>query len=699
MNGRHRIIALPLQPSHRILTAAVVLATALLFVRIGGAGMTWLPDPLWIGALVVLLLIVQAAARSKWFSRFPDRWRHIFYQYRFGIGVAAFMLLSVVIRLPHISGELWHAPIDIDENRLATNVRQFFVNGTIGHETVEHYPGVVFWMLVGSSLLMYLWGLMSGAIQSVQQMPVEMFTLAGRLTNVLIAAATVAFSGLIGRELSGNAVGFLGMLLVAIVPLSVDTTILLRNDPGQTLFIVAAVYAAMVAHRSGRSGASTMAGVLAGLATAIKYTSVLALVPALLAALLNGSRSQRVAKVAMALAGCLVAIALTNHFVWADFPNFLKQLSDQVAVWGPKTWSIERDPARLRTALLGQFGPGHVLLVLGAAYGCYSLAIGGARAWIFWSFPLLYSWLTMQRPTLFSRWVYPLLPFACVAGAAGLGLVAAAVVEWSGWKRLGGGRTLRFLALALVLAAALQQPVWGGTVSLSRRLRAPTHQIAEAWLTEHAKDGTVLVEDGFLDLTGTGVRAHRVPNLRTALQRGRHALYANDWVVVQESSRHLPELSQLVFAARIDAGQGFRGNTGPDYDIYATPQLPVSTTGDDVQLGEERGRPFLGQEWLVGSSSEGGLELPKGGASLFLPPFARESVNIGFELQAAPGDDLPVMVSSNGRSIPLTRTRAGGAGLIRLEGTVTLSNPARVTELRLRRGRTDSVRVVRFQFD
>jgi hypothetical protein len=214
---------------------------------------------------------------------------------------------------------------------------------------------------------------------------------------------------------------------VAIVPLSIDTTILLRNDPGQTLFIVAAVYVAMVAYRSGRPGASTMAGVLAGLATAIKYTSVLALVPALLAALQNGSRSHRLGKVAMALAGCLLAIALTNHFVWADFPNFLKQLSDQVAVWGPKTWPIERDPARLRTALLGQFGPGLVLLVLGAAYGCYSLAIGGARAWIFWSFPLLYSWLTMQRPTLFSRWVYPLLPFACVAGAAGLGLVGAAL--------------------------------------------------------------------------------------------------------------------------------------------------------------------------------------------------------------------------------------------------------------------------------
>jgi 4-amino-4-deoxy-L-arabinose transferase-like glycosyltransferase len=145
-------------------------------------------------------------------------------------------------------------PLDIDELRLSANVKHYFTTGELLHDTVEHYPGAVFWLLAAASFVSYVRGLAGGIALPPGMLPIEMFAYASRMANVWVAAATVAVTGLLGQRLSGSAAGLLAALIVAIVPLSVETTTLVRNDPGMVLAVVATVHASLVFYASTHRG-------------------------------------------------------------------------------------------------------------------------------------------------------------------------------------------------------------------------------------------------------------------------------------------------------------------------------------------------------------------------------------------------------------------------------------------------------------
>lgn len=546
----------------RVLSLVGVAAAGLLFVQLSGT-VGWLPRP------SVLTGLLAAALAGRALVAGPPVGRRL-REHAFAAGLAGVFVLALAVRLPHLSGDLWHAPIDVDEHRLSENVRQFFLTGTIGHETVEHYPGVVFWMLTAASLVAYVLALLQGTIQSLPDMPVEMFTLASRLTNAVVGSATAVLTGLLGRELGGARAGLLAGGFVAVVPLAVDTTTLTRNDPGQALFLVAAVYAALVAERgNGRSTTLVAAAALAGLATAIKYTSVFALPAVLLVALFRRG-ADRWTGVATALGVFSVAVAVSNHFVWADFPNFLRQISDQVAWGGPR--QTASNSGADRTGLLAADGPGLALLVLGAAHGAWRLGVGDRRAWVFWVFPLAYAWLTTLSAALYPRWVYQLVPFAAAGGATGLAALLGGVSGWRGWAATGRARW-RGWALAALTIVAIAQPCWAGLVSVSRRMRTPTYALVEAWLVARSAGATILAERGTLDFEGTPARVVRVARLRDALDAGDRVLCAVDWVVVPEFERGQRALGGLTRALEVRAGTGFMSRMGMDYDVYATPRV------------------------------------------------------------------------------------------------------------------------------
>ena len=56
------------------------------------------------------------------------------------------------MRLPGLNGELGHTPLDFDENRLGASIRAFFAKGELQHTTVEHHPGLAFWLFAASSV-------------------------------------------------------------------------------------------------------------------------------------------------------------------------------------------------------------------------------------------------------------------------------------------------------------------------------------------------------------------------------------------------------------------------------------------------------------------------------------------------------------------------------------------------------------------
>ena len=395
----------------------------------------------------------------------------------------------------------------------------------------------------------------------------------------------------------------------------------------------AAIHAALAASSTDRRLWLVLAGVFGGAATAIKYTSVFTLVPAIVAALLRGSPIARAARVGLVVLAFVLTVATTNHFLWWDFPNFVEQLSDQVGITGPGHWAAVENPAAFHTEILVRFGVGWALLILAAGYGVYGLATGRRHAWVFWLFPLFYSWFTTKRPSQFPRWVFPLLPFVAVAGAGALAWVWSSIRGWPAWTRHPSGPALRTAALALVGAAVFSQPLWMGLVTLSRRLTPPTHQLVEQWLLERPAGDRLLVGEGWLNLTDSPLIVRRVRDLGAALQGGLYSLAANDWVVVPEPFFKNAGLKRLMFVKRVSADQrSLGGNMGYDFEIYASPKLPPSTGRVEIRLGGAEADPFLGPEWESPAIGQPGRPLPAKGASLYLPPRSGETALVTVEV-------------------------------------------------------------------
>jgi hypothetical protein len=688
----------------RSLTTLPVVMFAALFLRLGGVGATWLPSVVSLAGLALLALVLTVLVvngRSLGTGIRTD-WRGLLARHGFVAGLLLLALLALAVRLASIGTDLGHVPLDIDEHRLASNVKQFFVRGEIGHRTVEHYPGVLFWALTGTSLLLYLQGLMEGTLHSIRGMPVESFVLAGRLVSTVIASATVVVVGLIGRQMSGSVAGLVAAALIAISPLSVQTTTVLRNDPAQVLLVCAAIHAALASCSTDRRLWPVLAGVFGGAATAVKYTSVFILLPTVAAALMRGSLQARVGRAALVMVAFVLTVATTNHFLWWDFPNFVEQLSDQITITGPGHWAAIPNPPAFHAEVLAQLGVGWALLILAAGYGVYGLATGQRHAWVFWLFPLLYSWFTTKRPSQFPRWVFPLLPFVAVAGAAALVWVLSALRGARPLTRRRAAAMPATAVLTLVGIAVLSQPAWMGLVTASRRTATSTHSLAEQWLRQRPARDRVLLGDGWLDLTGSTLKIRRVTDLDATLRGSVYQLAASDWVVVPEPFFKNPGLKRLMFATRVSAD--YRrpgGNQGYDFEIYASPRLPPEGGPIEIRLDDVAADPFLA-EWDAPGASHSGRPLPARGASLFLPPRQRETATVTVEVSGASpaGADPGFTMTDDAGAIALTDTATSEPSRRALRGVAQLAPGGRATELRLAPAdRSRRVRVLRVLVD
>lgn len=657
-----------MQSANRIVVAVRALVALVFLASLGGLGRL---IPVSSGALLTfLILLLLPAALAP--TRGTSARRAIVGYLRthwFPVGLSAVVVFGLAVRLVDIGHGLGHWLTDIDENRLAESVRHFLTTGTIDHSTVEHYPGLHFWMLTGSFLLTYLWGLMSGVALRFAEFPTEWFVWAGRVTNAFLEAGTIALTGLLGRAVAGPGVGLAAAFIVAISPLSLSIGIQLRSDTALAFFATASVLVAVTrGQRPGWTG-PLAGGLLAGCTAAVKYSGVFALLPVLIAAALSKRGTRRLVQAGIAVVGFGVALAATNHFIWADMPNFVNQLATEVSMTGAAHWAATANPGWFYARILAVDGVGWPLLVIAVLYVAVGLATPNRTVWLLVSFPAAYVWFMTAQPAQFARWVYPLTPCVAVAAASGVAWLAGAAGAWleRGWPQR---RRLKRAIVALVVAAPLAPLVAGAATAIGWRFRAPTYALAEAWLRERAqKQDRVLSELGMLDFSGSDVRVVRVPDLAPVLGGGDYELQAYDWIVVPEDHFGDPQLARLNLAGDFTASWTLGGNRGLDFRIYTPPPLkPLESPA--IELGAPEAAAALGRQWMADDRQAPGLAVPSGGASLFLPLPRREPLRLEFELveRATLGDAdaVPLALTIEGRNVPLERvasaaTRTGPA--------------------------------------
>ncbi len=574
-----------------------------------------------------------------------------------------------------IGYDLGQSPVPFDERRLANSVRLFLRSGEINHETVEHYPGVHFWLLVGVYLLTYLRALTNGVVETFASVPLETFVVAGRFTSSILAVGTIILTGLLGRLVSDERTGLLAAGVVTFSPLAERVSTSLRNDETMVLLTLAAATASIGYYRSAWPGWSLAAGGLAGAAAAVKYSAVFSLTPAFVAIALRPAGGSRFRDVVLTIGGFAAVLATTNHYLWADVPNLIEQLSDEIRHLGPRHWGATDNPAWFYTSTIAAFGTGWPLLVLAMIGGVFALAGGRSAVWVLLAFPLSYWWFMARTPSQLPRWVYPLTPFVAVLGSMTMWTLRDWVARrWQGWSPA-SVRWLHALLTVTILVVTTTPILRVATILVSRRLTASTFERTTRWLQERATpDDVVLVEDGWLDLEDVAVQVRRVPRLGEVLAGGQYQLFANDWIVVPETRFGRLDVRRLTLVQEVYQDPGFNGNQGYDFRIYAAPKPVTVQVPMEFQLGTDAALPFLGLGWSR-EAQDDGLPFPQMGASLFLPPVGQDPFRIWLEVVPPDADvedvpDVPVLATVDDVPTPMERAGDTGSGIWLVSGPV-----------------------------
>lgn len=654
--------------TQKTLGAIRLLVALALLLSIGGYGGGIVPS-----ARLCVVVLVALIGAGRWVDAVQEKgseraraellgWVR---EHRFALSLSGIVALAAIIRFAALTQDLGHVGVGIDENRLNTSILHFLRTAEIDHRTVEHYPGVHYWLLVGTYVLAFVRGLMDGVADNLARMPREMFFAAGRMTSALQSVATVVLVGLLGRRLVNARTGLWAAGLFAIAPLSVSLGRQLRNDAAQVLFVVAAVYLALeVLKRDHRAIAPLIGGGCAGLAAGIKYTGVFALIPVMLAVVSSEDVSRRAKGFVLASAGFVVAALSSNHFVVTDVPRLLYQLSSQVQITGASHWAAQDNPAAFHVMILATRVVGWPLLAVAAVMLAYQLAAGRWKWWVFAAYPLIYIAFVSGRPSQLPRWVYPAAPFVTIAAAAGL----VAILDAIGHRVRADERVppaLRRVTLPVIAALLIAPVAWSATFEMNRRLAEPTFRAAEAWLEDNTQAGDrLLAQNQWLDLPRPRFLVNRVPSLGNWLDAGRNALGTHDWIVVHEAELRHPTLDDLDEVVRIGVDATWGGNQGPDFAVFAAPEIAPAQVPLELQLGAESAVAVLGPDWPPANGSRPGLALPAAGATLFLPPLGAEQRTLEVSV-AAVEEGAPVMLlfDVDSRALRASQIPAGRTGV------------------------------------
>lgn len=324
--------------------------------------------------------------------------------------------------------------------------------------------------------------------------------LPGRLVMALFAVASIVLTWRLARRFFGAEAGLAAAALLAIDPVHVTYSQIIRSDMMACVFMLLCLDAAASIAERGSWRRFLLAAWWLGLAVATKWPfalSGLAIVAATAVAVRNGVIDRR--RGAWRLAGTGAAavgfLLLVSPFLLLDAPTVLRNLHGESqahhlgATGGGFWWNLRWYAAG---PILTGFGWVGLLLI---AIGAWRLPRHRVALAVIAPVAVGFMLLLSVQHLVWERWALPLMPLG--ATVAGLGLVELARLL----RRRTAGRPVPWVAGAILAAALVPLAAW---VRADDRMRTiDTRQLASAWARRHvAPDSTVLVEHFAFDLLG-----------------------------------------------------------------------------------------------------------------------------------------------------------------------------------------------------
>ena len=319
-----------------------------------------------------------------------------------------------------------------------------------------------------------------------------LFYLVGRLVTALFGTATLAVLYFTGRMAYGPAVGILAAALLAVDLLHVRDSHWVTPDVPLTLLVALATFYALRYWRDGGRANASAAGLVAGLAAAMKYPGGLAflgLVAAHAARRPGVPAWRRVAGKEMILAAGLAVVGflLGTPFALLTPAAFVQGVLAEVREVYTVQFGNEADASgylfHLAYSLpVAMSWPVYLLALAGLAW---ALAVRGAREVVLLAFAVPYLLVIVTWSSRFERYAIPLLPCLTL-------LAAVAVVRGVGWlsERWRLARA-PWPAIALVSAAVLLvAPALARVVAYHRLLAQPdTRELGSNWIERYVAPG------------------------------------------------------------------------------------------------------------------------------------------------------------------------------------------------------------------
>lgn len=417
--------------------------------------------------------------------------------------LAAILVIALAIRLGSIRFGL-PALNDPDELTFELGALKMLRGPTLDPGWFGHPATTTMYVLAVVTAAVFGGGHLTGRFPSVHAFADAIYAdpswvmLPGRVAMAVFAVATVYLTYRLAREMFGRRTALVAAALLAVDPVHICWSQIIRSDAMACFFMLLSMLAALRIIRTDRWRDHVLAALWLGAAVATKWPyalTALAIFGAAVLRMRTHPESRRRSMVRLCLGGAMAVgfLLLISPYLVLDYQTALGNMRGEAQVHhlgatGGTPW------ANAWWYLSGPIWAG--LGVAGSALTAWGMVVFArqreARAVILPVILGFFLVLCVQH-LVWERWALALMPLLAIAGGAGF----VGLVDWLG-QRL--PRRATVAGATAILAAALLPLALHAEADARARLH-DTRQIASRWAVTHIPPGsTVLIEHFAFDL-------------------------------------------------------------------------------------------------------------------------------------------------------------------------------------------------------
>lgn len=428
----------------------------------------------------------------------------------FAIPMFVVLVAALLLRLDGVGFGL-PALYDPDEPIFVLTALKLLRDHSLNPQWFGHPGTTTIYALAIVEAANFLTGQLSGRFPDAQAFAREVYAdpsvvfLPARLFIVACGVASVGLTFWVGARISGYRVGLLAAALLAINPLSIRYSQIVRTDMHATVFVLLILLSAIAIVKRARTRDYVLAGMWLGFACATKWPAAAAIAAPLAAGAWrifreSDDRWAVVRQLIIMALAAVVSLFLASPYLFLDYRQVLQDLQGELRpyhVGATGHGLIDNLAWYLTVVLKTAFGwPAMILAAAGAIVGARRSA---AFSVALLSTLIIFTLMISAQALIWERWMVPMLPLFAIMIAVSIdGVMRLIATRWGQRAKWAAG------GVALLAAAA---PAVATAHAFSAERRADTRALASAWLRQHAAPGSaVTVEHLAFDLLSTDWR-------------------------------------------------------------------------------------------------------------------------------------------------------------------------------------------------